>query len=202
MAAAPPRPPSGGPLSAHASSSVHGESPTAGGRQATRSMQSVHEYTPPGTLEGAEDEVTSQAGSQAGSQVGSQAGGQPVDSVAALLSWLHTGPPSSQTHEQCKLQTKFLALKHPQWRHPYAREVQLREGCIYTMDPATGDATNQWAFDDAMSARVEVRGEGAVLWLVLPGRWFPFRRRSVLELYMSNEELAERVALQLGFDVG
>lgn len=159
-------------------------------------MLSMHEYTPPGTLE--DDETTY------GSAASQAPNSQPVDSVAALMSWLHSGGPSAAGGQPRKqpMPTKFLALKHSYWRQPYAREVQLRDGIIYTLDPESGEPTNQWKFDDAAFARVEVRGDSAVLWLELPGCWLPRpRRRTRLEIYMPSESLAQRVAAELGFDV-
>lgn len=150
-------------------------------------------YTPPCTLVGTEDEGFSHAGSQAAAR---------VDSVPALLSWLDSGPPSQHRPDSPKkLPTKFRALKYTMFRPPYAREVQLRDGCIITTDPVTGEQTNKWPFDRAVSAVVEPRGDGAVLWLMLPGRLLPVpRQRTQLEVYMPSEALAQRTAMQLGFE--
>ena len=135
------------------------------------------------------------------SHAGSQAAA-PVDSVPALLSWLDSGPPSQlRPDSPKKLPTKFRALKYTMLRPPYAREVQLREGCIITTDPVTGEQTNKGPFDGAVSAVVEPRGDGAVLWLMLPGRLLPVpRQRTQLEVYMPSEALAQRTAMQLGFE--
>ena len=164
-------------------------------RTSQRSSQRPEEYSPPSTLEG---------NSLASSSLAGPSGA--IDSVQALLSWLNAGAPVPQQpgvpYELPKREhTKFLALKYVSWRQPYAREVQLREGCITTLDPASGELTNQWSFDDAISAHVEARADrSAVLWIVLPGCWLPRpRRRTTLECFVQDESDALRVAHSLGF---